>query len=68
MSEHWLRSSKAEENLIFLEDTTRSVIHVTDLVSYVCWKDLFSVNQCVSNSPSKIRGGKGALILQEKVL
>ena len=25
---------------------------------------LFFVNQCVSNSPSKIRGGQGALMLQ----
>ncbi len=68
MSERWLRSSKAEQNLIFLENTTRSVIHVTDLVFYLSWKDSFSVNQCVSDSPSKIRGGKGALMLQEKVL
>ena len=29
---------------------------------------LLIVNQCVSNSPSKIRGGRGALIPQEKVL
>ena len=29
---------------------------------------LLIVNQCVSNSPSKIRGGWGALIAQEKVL
>ena len=29
---------------------------------------LLIVNQCVSNSPSKIRGGRGALTPQEKVL
>ena len=29
---------------------------------------LLIVNQCVSNSPSNLRGGRGALIPQEKVL
>ncbi len=29
---------------------------------------LMTVNQCVSNSPSKIRGGRGALIPPIKVI
>ena len=41
------------------------IVFIVFLLINVSSAKLLIVNQCVSNSPSKIRGGWGALILQE---